>query len=283
MAIDDNFTNCFKEIITRCLTRNTVHVAGHKIELNRENGVYYIVLEYMKIILNSILTIDHNMDDIERAIRHIFTIHLICIESKAGIESKNCEAIKVGDITEFALIQTLQWFTKNKKDRDEDAILFQNINITSLFPQNERAEGDLEFPMRWDDEYGSILPFSAKVNVGDAAAPPDVNDIFTFREKEDREPYFVKPRGKKSPSKSDGCRDRPFICEFYSCRRAFRRAEHLKRHMKMHTGEKPFKCGYPGCMRAFSRSDNLKSHYQTHAGERGHIDMKKFNLERRNK
>ncbi|KAH9410994.1 hypothetical protein HK407_09g14080 [Ordospora pajunii] len=65
--------------------------------------------------------------------------------------------------------------------------------------------------------------------------------------------------------RSVGCmKDRPFVCSFNSCKRAFKRYEHLKRHILMHTGERPHKCKFPGCSKSFSRSDNLSQHYKIH-------------------
>ncbi|RKP02018.1 hypothetical protein CXG81DRAFT_4596, partial [Caulochytrium protostelioides] len=55
-----------------------------------------------------------------------------------------------------------------------------------------------------------------------------------------------------------------FRCTIADCGRAFRRAEHLKRHFRVHTGERPFVCSFPGCDKRFSRSDNLSQHLRTH-------------------
>ncbi|ADM11985.1 putative zinc finger domain-containing protein [Encephalitozoon intestinalis ATCC 50506] len=63
---------------------------------------------------------------------------------------------------------------------------------------------------------------------------------------------------------SGSLKDRPFVCTYNDCKRAFKRYEHLKRHNLMHTGERPHKCRFPGCSKAFSRSDNLSQHYKVH-------------------
>ncbi|KAF7683100.1 Zinc finger C2H2 protein [Astathelohania contejeani] len=65
--------------------------------------------------------------------------------------------------------------------------------------------------------------------------------------------------GNKNESKN-----RPFICHYKYCNRAFKRFEHLKRHYRIHTGERPFKCPHQGCLKAFSRSDNLNQHLKVH-------------------
>lgn len=57
---------------------------------------------------------------------------------------------------------------------------------------------------------------------------------------------------------------KPHACTHPDCDRRFRRLEHLKRHMRIHTHEQPFKCNFPGCLKAFSRSDNLTQHRKTH-------------------
>jgi hypothetical protein len=55
------------------------------------------------------------------------------------------------------------------------------------------------------------------------------------------------------------------VCQFNHCGWSFKRYEHLKRHMLVHTGERPHTCHFPGCGKSFSRSDNFHAHYRTHA------------------
>lgn len=57
---------------------------------------------------------------------------------------------------------------------------------------------------------------------------------------------------------------RSHVCPHVECQRPFKRLEHLKRHMRIHTLERPFSCNYPGCQKTFSRSDNLSQHMKTH-------------------
>lgn len=62
------------------------------------------------------------------------------------------------------------------------------------------------------------------------------------------------PRGKK----------RPFVCP--TCGKAFRRKEHVERHLKMHTGERNFGCAT--CGKSFSQKVHLENHVRIHTGER---------------
>ncbi|RKP22570.1 hypothetical protein SYNPS1DRAFT_2561, partial [Syncephalis pseudoplumigaleata] len=48
------------------------------------------------------------------------------------------------------------------------------------------------------------------------------------------------------------------------CGRAFQRAEHVRRHQRIHTNERPFICPHRDCGRAFGRSDNLNAHLRSH-------------------
>lgn len=54
---------------------------------------------------------------------------------------------------------------------------------------------------------------------------------------------------------------KPFQCK--DCDKAFRRSEHLKRHVRsVHSTDRPFPCML--CEKKFSRSDNLSQHLKTH-------------------
>ncbi|AET38043.1 C2H2-type zinc finger protein Ecym_2301 [Eremothecium cymbalariae DBVPG len=77
------------------------------------------------------------------------------------------------------------------------------------------------------------------------------------------------PRSSTSKSSSPlDEEEKPFKCQ--ECTKAFRRSEHLKRHIRsVHSTDRPFPCTY--CDKKFSRSDNLSQHLKTH---RKHGDIK---------
>ncbi|TIA89807.1 hypothetical protein E3P99_01922 [Wallemia hederae] len=54
--------------------------------------------------------------------------------------------------------------------------------------------------------------------------------------------------------------ERTFKCD--ECGKAFKRHEHLRRHIRSHTKERPFRCDV--CYKTFTRSDNLTVHARTH-------------------
>jgi uncharacterized Zn-finger protein len=69
----------------------------------------------------------------------------------------------------------------------------------------------------------------------------------------------------KRPSKTT-INERPHHCPVDGCSRRFSRSTNLKRHLRVHTGDKPFHCKI--CARDFSRLDHLTTHIRIHTGEK---------------
>ena len=65
--------------------------------------------------------------------------------------------------------------------------------------------------------------------------------------------------------------DKKLACTYAGCDKIFGRIEHLKRHMRIHTGQKDYACKVMGCQKTFNRSDNLLQHMKTHL-RRGDIN-----------
>ncbi|XP_064160817.1 zinc finger protein 263-like isoform X5 [Anguilla rostrata] len=107
------------------------------------------------------------------------------------------------------------------------------------------------------------FPFHA-VNL-EASELPNRNDMNVFR---------AEPAGRMSAFEAElspGALGRirgqsTHFCP--QCGKAFRHMSQVRRHLRMHTGEKPFCC--PVCEKCFKYSGNLKEHQIVHTGEKPH-------------
>lgn len=59
-------------------------------------------------------------------------------------------------------------------------------------------------------------------------------------------------------------KEKPHLCTFNGCQKAFSRAENLKIHVRSHTLEKPYKCNFSGCIKSYSNSSDRFKHSRTH-------------------
>ena len=79
----------------------------------------------------------------------------------------------------------------------------------------------------------------------------------TLWQRTEQTPFYHTENCQRLSLKSFYCTgEKPYMCEWPSCRWTFARSDELTRHYRKHTGAKPFRC--PACNRSFARSDHLQ-------------------------
>ncbi|KAI5168352.1 hypothetical protein PAEPH01_0065 [Pancytospora epiphaga] len=253
---EPDYLGYFHAVVTACEQYpHTVKLqrTGRPLTLYNINSVFYIDTQNMFYFLEELF--DTSVPPtIKEYIKKVLFIETISLDDKSGPREK--ELICINFIDNNTLLKFHNWLLDYYSIENEDESLFQKIQ-TSTIGQGLFSSGQNKVSDKRPDDIFSFGCWDAGDRSSEGRAQSEENGYGNPRS-------YVRPRGKHMPCRKEPSYERPFICEYHECKRAFKRLEHLKRHQKMHTGERPYKCLFPGCYKAFSRSDNLNSHYKTH-------------------
>ncbi|EDV49130.1 mucin-5AC [Drosophila erecta] len=104
--------------------------------------------------------------------------------------------------------------------------------------------------------------------------PPENQDTLGQKVKAARPPQQILPspqqEGQNATTSANEALLAPttsgLICP--TCKREFKKKEHLTQHVKLHAGLRPFKCSEEGCDKTFSRKEHLSRHLISHSGQK---------------
>lgn len=91
----------------------------------------------------------------------------------------------------------------------------------------------------------------------------DPKHLHLYCEANSEETVYPGARGCKPGSRNSG---REKIHQCHLCHYSSRFISDVRRHIRIHTGERPFKCSV--CSSAFNVRQNLKTHMRTHTGDK---------------
>jgi len=77
----------------------------------------------------------------------------------------------------------------------------------------------------------------------------------------------IKEEEDQTDDQSDG-RKTLFACKYSGCNGIFTTLANMKRHEKLHSGEKPYSCSFENCGKSFARKYDMKVHLRTHTKEK---------------
>lgn len=101
---------------------------------------------------------------------------------------------------------------------------------------------------------GKLPQFNSTTpNVGGSSGTNDSHPLFINSDKKRNDDQIILQKSSKK---------KRHRCDI--CGSAFARPSSLLTHMRTHTGERPFVCPYPGCGKAFSIRNNQIRHYRLH-------------------
>lgn len=230
---------------------------GLALKLIEYNGLLYLDIENLYRIVDELLGPNISRE-IKKYLEKITFSEVITVEKVHYVEQMTLTCTQFVD--NFFFSKCIDWIKENDtKNNSEFLFSDMNSNRSDFYGAMGYQQFDENLPII-DEDYPFRHIWKMDSPRGNILDNERIKNTDYTRE----QIGLSKPRGKQMNLTEESLKERPFMCTSPFCGRAFKRFEHLKRHMKMHTGDRPFKCSFPDCDKSFSRSDNLSQHMKVH-------------------